>query len=168
MTRFHRLLGALTLALFLPAVAAADDATEVSNYVLTDAGLAKYSQATRAMANLSGDQTGACEDHGDAQTISQAAARFDRYPAAKSAIQAAGMTPREYVVFSFAVLQTGLAAWGADQAGGKLPPGSSAANVAWFRKNQAALKKLETTDAYSDCDEFAEEEEEVEEEEIDE
>lgn len=155
---------AATLVLLLPGIAAAQDrdAQEVQAYVLTDAGLAKYTQATRAMAALAGDQTGACEDHDDAQSISQAAARFDRFPAAKSAILATGMTPREYVVFSLAVLQTGLAAWGADQAGGKLPAGTSAANVAWYRKNEANLKKLETQDAYKDCEEFAEEDEEEE------
>ena len=160
MSRFHRLLGALTLALFLPALAAADDEQEISNYVLTDAGLAKYSQASRQLAALPDDRARACDDEGDVESISEVAAKMDSYPAAKSAIQSAGLTSREYVVFSFALLQTGLAVWGADQAGGKLPPGTSAANVAWYRKNAANLKKLEATNASEACDDaFAEEEE---------
>jgi len=156
MSRFHRLLGALTLALFLPSLAAAQggDSEELQRYVLTDAGLAKYSQATRQMAALPGEQTGDCEndEDSDSQSIDELAAKLDRHPAAKGAIQAAGMTTREYVVFSFALLQTGLAVWAADQAGGKLPDGTSAANVAWYKKNEVNLKKLETFSAQSDCD----------------
>ena len=154
MTRFHRLLGALTLALFLPALAAADDAKEVQNYVLTDAGLAKYSQAARRLAVMEAEQTGACDDSGDSdsKSISEVAAKFDRYPAAKGVIQEAGLTPREYVVFSFALLQTGLAVWGADQAGGKAT-GVSAANVAFYKKNEAFLKKLDTITQPKFCEE---------------
>jgi len=146
MSRFQRLLGALTLALFLPVIAIADDEQEVKNYVLTDAGLAKYSQAARQLAAMDAEQTGACEeseDGEDAQSISDVVAKMDRYPAAKNAITSAGMTTREYVVFSFALLQTGLAVWGADQTGGQAA-GASAANVAFYKKNEANLKKLET------------------------
>lgn len=164
MSRFHRVLGALTLALILPVTASADDEQEIRNYVLTDAGLAKYTQAARQLATLPDDRARACEDEGDVESISEMVAKLDGYPAAKSAIQSAGLTSREYVVFSFALLQTGLAVWGADQAGGTPPPGTSAANMAWYRKNAANLKKLETTNASTDCDDaFAEEEEAVDE-----
>ena len=154
MSRFHRLFGALTLALFLTAVAAADDAKEVQNYVLTDAGLAKYSQAARRMAVMDAAQTGACEqseDGDDSQSISEVAAKLDRYPAAKNTIEEAGMTTREYVVFSFALLQTGLAVWGAEQSGGKATV--SAANVAFYKKNEAFLKKLDTITQPKFCEE---------------
>jgi hypothetical protein len=105
MSRFHRLLSALTLAFFLPVIAIADDEQEIKNYVLTDAGLAKYSQAARQLAMMDAAQTGACEeseDGEDAQSISDVVAKMDRYPAAKNAITSAGMSTREYVVFSFA------------------------------------------------------------------
>ena len=159
MTRFHRLLGALTLALILPVIASADDEQEVRNYVLTDAGLAKYSQAARQLAVMDTAQTGACEeseDGDDAQTISDVVAKFDRYPAAKNAITSAGMTPREYIVFSFALLQTGLAVWGADQSGGQAQ-GVSAANIAFYKKNEAFLKKLDTITQKPFCEEEEEE-----------
>ena len=165
MSRFHRLLGALSIALFLPALAAAQDrdAQEVQKYVLTDAGLAKYSQATREMVMLPGEETGACEDDdSDSQSIDQAAARLDSFPAAKNAIQSAGMSTREYIVFSFALLQTGLAVWGGEQAGGKLPPGISQANVDFYQRNDVQLKKLSSLTTFKDCDdedEFEEEEE---------
>ena len=77
---------------------------------------------------------------------------MDRHPAAKNAITSAGMTTREYVVFSFALLQTGLAVWGADQTGGQAQ-GVSAANVAFYKKNEANLKKLETISQPASCEE---------------
>jgi hypothetical protein len=155
MSRFLRLLSALTLALLLSPPAAADDEQEVQKYVLTDAGLAKYSQAARQLAMMDAAQTGACdesEDSEDSQSISDVVAKFDRYPAAKNVITSAGMTPREYVVFSFALLQTGLAVWGADQSGGQAQ-GVSAANVAFYKRNEANLKKLETVTQPRYCEE---------------
>ena len=157
MFRLHHVLGALTLALFLPVIAAADDEQEIKNYVLTDAGLAKYSQAARQLAAMDAAQTGACEESEDgeeAQSISDVVAKMDRYPAAKNAITSAGMTTREYVVFSFALLQTGLAVWGAEQTGGQAA-GASAANVAFYKKNEANLKKLETITEPASCEEEA-------------
>lgn len=155
MSRFNRLLSALTLVLFLPVIATADDEQEIRNYVLTDAGLAKYSQAARQLAVMDTAQTGACEESeggDDAQSISDVVARMDRHPAAKNAITSAGMTTREYVVFSFALLQTGLAVWGAEQTGGQAQ-GVSAANVAFYKKNEANLKKLETVSQPASCEE---------------
>lgn len=53
----HRLLGAMTIALLLPGFAAAQDrdAAEVQSHVLTDAGFAKYTQATKKIAELPED-----------------------------------------------------------------------------------------------------------------
>jgi hypothetical protein len=92
------------------------------------------------------------DDGDDLQSIDDAAAKLNASPAAKAAIQSAGLTPREYVVFSFSLLQTGLGAWAADQPGGKLPPGTSKANVDFYKKHQADLKKLETFRQGDDCD----------------
>jgi hypothetical protein len=152
MSRFHRLLSVLTLALLLPPLAIANDEQEIQKYVLTDAALAKYSAATRKLAELPPDAA-ACEDDGDdPQSIDDAAAKLNASPAAKAALQSAGLTPREYVVFTFSLLQTGLGAWAADQPGGKLPPGTSKANVDFYKKHQADLKKLETFRQSDDCD----------------
>jgi hypothetical protein len=108
MFTFHRLLGAVTIALLLPGFAAAQDrdTQEVQKYTLTDAGLAKYSQATKKLAALPG---GDCDDD-DSQSIDDAAAKLNASPGAKTAIQSAGLTPREYVLFSFSLLHSGLAA----------------------------------------------------------
>lgn len=162
MSRFHRLLSVLTLALLLlPPLAIADDEQEIQKYVLTDAGLAKYSAATKKLAELPPDAA-ACEDEDDgddSQSIDDAAAKLSASPAAKAAIQSAGLTPREYVVFSFSLLQNGLGAWAADQPGGKLPPGTSKANVDFYKKHQADLKKLEIFRQGDDCDDDREDDE---------
>ena len=56
------------------------------------------------------EQISSCSDEESAESISDVAARLDRSPAAKSAIQSAGLTTRECVVFTFAMFQAGLAA----------------------------------------------------------
>ena len=61
------------------------------------------------------------------------------------------MSTREYIVFSFAMMQSGLAAWGLDQPGGKLPPGVSAANVEFYRKHAVELQKLAEETEDSKC-----------------
>lgn len=146
----HRLLSAVTIALLLSGYAVAQDrdAREVQSHVLTDAGLAKYTQATKKMAALPG---GDCDDD-DAQSVDQMTAKLNASPGAKAAIQSAGMTTREYVVFTWSLLQTGLAAWAVDQPGGKLPPGTSKANVDFYKKHEADLKQLEGLRRDDNCD----------------
>ncbi|MDH4255538.1 MAG: hypothetical protein OEX13_13560 [Gammaproteobacteria bacterium] len=153
----HRLLSTVMIALLLPGFAAAQDrdAKEVQSHVLTDTGLAKYTQATKTIAALPG---GACDD-GDSKSIDQMTAKLNASPGVKAAIQSAGMTTREYVVFTWSLLQTGLAAWAVDQPGGKLPPGTSKANVDFFKKHEADLKQLEGLKQDNDCDEDRESDE---------
>ena len=144
---------ALALALLLPAVAGATqapdaDAREVSAYQLTEPGLGKFAQATRGLMGLQVDD---CQEDTDVKTISEAVAKLDAMPGAKAAIESAGMSTREYIVFSFAMMQSGLAAWGLDQPGGKLPPGVSAANVEFYRKHAVELQKLAEETEDSKC-----------------
>lgn len=148
-----------------PQIARAQDAdtAEVQRYLLTDAGLAKYSQATKKLASLPRDSA-ACSDDGDgsgSQSIDQMAAKLGAVPGAKAAVQAAGMSLREYVVFSMSLLQNGLAAWALDQPGGKLPQGVSKANVDFVRKHDAQLKQLHGLSPHG-CDDDAAEDEATE------
>ena len=132
----------IALMLILPAVAAAQDrdAQEVSRYVLTDGGLAKYTLATEKLSAAGCEIES--EDDSDTASLTAAVALIDANPPAKAAIQSAGMTSREYIVFGMSMLQSGLAAWGLDQPGGKLPPGISMANVSFFRKHAAEMERL--------------------------
>lgn len=145
---------ALLLAAVAPGVHAQDaDGAEVKRYVLTEAGLAKYSQAHRNLAALPAGRTGSCDDDsGDSPTsISGMVAKLDATPGAKAAVQSSGMTTREYVVFSMSLLQNGLAAWALDQPGGKLPAGVSKSNVDFVKKHDAELKRLGEVGRKNDC-----------------
>jgi hypothetical protein len=77
---------------------------------------------------------------------------MDGVPGVKSALKGAGMTSREYLLFSWSVFQNGMAAWALDQPGGKLPPGVKMANVNFYRAHEAELKRLgELTEEMVGC-----------------
>jgi len=128
------------------------DTREVSNYVLTEAALVKYTQAVHSLGSLVKSMPGACADGEDAKSLDELAARLDAVPQVRAAMKSAGISSREYLVFSLSLLQNGMAAWALDQPGGKLPPGTSMANVKFFRTHDAALKKLGEETKTADCD----------------
>ncbi len=128
-----------------PAVAQDPDSREVSAYVLTEASLAKFAQASKNLAGI----PGACEEQDDddedsdgTETIDQMVAKLNAKPGAQAAVQSAGMTSRDYIVFMFSMMQSGMSAWALKQPGGKLPPGVSQANVDFFNKHETAMAKL--------------------------
>lgn len=127
------------------------DTREIAAYVLTEAGLAKYSNATASLGKLARQATGDCESE-SATSIDDAAARFDALPGVKAAIQSAGLSTREYVVFTWSLFQSGMAAWAVGQPGGKLPPGTSKANVDFYRAHEAALKRIGEQTEADECD----------------
>ena len=144
------------LALMLPAAATAQvnhDTQEINSYVLTDAGLARYTKAAQALGALRKQVSGDCDDDSDdnPKSLDQMVAKFNSVPRAKAALQGAGMTTREYIVFSMSIFQTGMASWALSQPGGKLPPGVSMANVNFYRKNEAAMSRLGTDSDSDDC-----------------
>jgi hypothetical protein len=69
------------------------------------------------------------------------------------------MTTGVYVVFTWSLRQTCLAALAVDQPGGKLPQGTSKANVDFYKKHQAELQKLEGLKQGDDCDDDREDDE---------
>jgi hypothetical protein len=144
--------------LSFPGSAAAQDADmrDVQRYVLTSAGLAKYTHATKKLAELPAAQARACggdddDDDADAQSIGDMVAKLESVPGAKAAVQGAGLTMREYVVFTMSLLQNGLAAWAVTQPGGKLPPGVSKANVDFVQAHDADLKQLQQYSRNDEC-----------------
>ena len=151
------LLAVLALTLMLPAPSQAltdRDTQEINSYVLTDAGLARYTKAIKALGPIAKNMSNDCEDDddSDAQSIDQMVVKVNAVAGAKAALQSAGMTPREYLLFTMSIFQTGFASWGLSQPGGKLPPGVSMANVNFYRKNEAALAKLGQATQSDDCD----------------
>ena len=154
------LLATATMMLTVSHLASAQDADteEVRRYALTDTGLAKYTQATKRLAALPAAGSGACDDEDTVtQSLADMAAKLDALPGVKAAIQSAGMTSREYVLFSMSLLHTGMAGWAAGQPGGKLPPGVSKANVDFMKKHATELKQLEALSPRDDCGDDAEE-----------
>lgn len=109
---------AIAVVLFVSGASLARDFTdrdtkEIGSYVLTEAVLAKYTQATKNPGTLARRMSDDCSDDDDsenAQSLDASVARFDAIPGVKAAIKAAGMTTREYIVFSWSVFQNGLAA----------------------------------------------------------
>ena len=145
------------LALLPPVVAGAQspadrDTKEITGYVLTDATLAKYTKAVHKLQPLMDRLPQDCDDDEGSQSLDGAAARMDRVPEAKSALKAAGMTSREYLLFSWSVFQNGMAAWALEQPGGKLPPGTKPANVTFYRAHMAELERLGELTKQADCD----------------
>lgn len=152
----------LALILTGPAAANPKDQREISAYALTEAGLGKFTKATQNLAAVPGACVHEDEDAGGSgnESIDQLAARLDSIPGAKAAIQSAGMTSREYVVFMFSMMEAGLSSWAVSQPGGKLPPGVSQANVDFYRKHEAAMAAIGENDS---CGGDSGEEEEPEE-----
>lgn len=120
----------------------ASDTNEIASYLLTDAGLAKYTQATKNLEPLAQQIGCASESDDDTQSLDQLVARIESTPGARAAIQSAGMTPREYIVFTFSLVHNALGAWAAGQPGAQLPPGTVMANVDFYREHEAALQAL--------------------------
>jgi hypothetical protein len=128
------------------------DAKEVTEYVLTDAALAKYTQAVGKLQPLMGQLSQDCDGEDGPKSLNDAAKRMDQVSGAKPALKAAGMTSREYLVFSWSVFQNGMAAWALDQPGAKMPPGVKMANVNFYRAHEAELKKLGEVAKQAECD----------------
>lgn len=147
MTLRHRLAGLLiaaaALGLAAPASANEKDKREISAYALTESGLAKFAQATQNLGAVPGAcARGEADDGSGDETLDQLTARLDAIPGAKAAIQSAGMTTREYIVFMFSMVEAGLSSWAVSQPGGKLPPGVSKANVDFYKSHEAAMAAL--------------------------
>ncbi len=149
----------LLAAWFAPGTTTAQQITnaetrEIESYVLTEAGLAKYALAMKYFSAHKKDMPKDCDSDDSSKSLAQLVARINAIPSAHAAITSAGLTTREYLIFSFSLFQNGLAAWGLDQPGGKLPPGLSMANIKFIRAHQAAIAKLNAgSDSGSDdCD----------------
>ncbi len=151
------------LALPVPATANENDKREISSYVLTEAGLAKFTQATQALSAIPGACAREDEDDDDSNSASldQLVAKLNAVPGAQAAIQSAGMTTREYVVFMWSMMQSGMSAWALQQSG-KLPPGVSQANVDFYNKHEAAMRALGDNDPCGNDSDDGEEDENAE------
>lgn len=132
---------ACAIALFLAVSSSADDTSEVAAYKLTETGLAKYMQATRNLVQF-GKELANCDGEDMSMSLDATVARLDAVPGVRAAITSAGMTTREYVVFGWAIVHNGMAAWLADQPDATLPPDTSPANLAFYKTHEAAIAEF--------------------------
>lgn len=156
MKKMHPLLCAAALAFATLAGAEAPpdaDLAEIRAVTLTEASFAKYVEATRNLAAAQFENCAADDDDADAGNASVAtmAAKLDGVPAARAAVQAAGLTSRQYVVYSLALMENGFAAY--MPAGSKLPAGINPANVEFMRSHAAEMDKLGDEIDDPDCGE---------------
>ena len=151
MRSIPRLLAVATAAvasLAAPLGAQSDEET-LARYRLTEAALAKFTQASRnfiAVAKADSTVLAEEEDEGEnSKSIAEIAALYDRHPALKRAITSAGMTTREYVTFVMSMFQAGMAAWLVEQQGGKfdnVPAGTPHENIRFYQRHKAELERI--------------------------
>jgi hypothetical protein len=139
-------------ALLLPAARAETlpeaDTREVRSYALTETALGRYVEATRKLSAIPLDCS--AEEPG-ISNLTEAAARIDAMPGGKAALQSAGLTSREYVVFAFSLIENAYASYALEQPGGKLPPGVSITNVEFLRRNSGVIEQLANETEVADC-----------------
>ena len=155
MTLRHRFAGlfivAATIGLAVPGAAAANDNDKRERSRPTRSA-SPASRNSRRRRRTSSAVPGACarkddDDDSNSQSLDQMVAKLNAMPGAQAAIQSAGMTTREYVVFMWSrCCRTGMAAWALKQPGGKLPPGVSQANVDFYKKHEAAMTAIGEND----------------------
>ncbi|HEU4640947.1 MAG TPA: hypothetical protein VFS44_00740 [Gemmatimonadaceae bacterium] len=128
------------------------DMQALASYRLTESTLHKVMQAGRNLAALAKDPAARAymekaqqEDQPEAKTIADMAKQFDGIPPMKKAITSAGLTSREYAMFTMSMLQASLAAAMMDAKGPyklkELPKGTPPENVAFVRAHKAELEK---------------------------
>lgn len=141
----------------------ASDVEELRRYRLTMDDMRKWVEAQRTMARLeragaeseSGEaapgtdaemESEEAEPVGDTQTLDGIAARVESIPEFKNAVEAAGLTAREYAVVTLAYMQAAMAtaAMGMGADGDSLATAMKVnpANVDFIRKNETELNQL--------------------------
>ena len=124
------------------------DEETLARYRLTEAGLVKFTQASRSFIAIAKADSAALEqesEESDGMTIAQMAAVYDGHPGLKRAITSAGMTSREFVTFLMSMFQAGMAAWLVEQQGGKfdkVPAGIPHENIRFYQQHRAALDSI--------------------------
>ena len=142
----------------LAAAPSADrDIQEVDAYVLTEAALTKYAQATKKLQALPRRAAAHCDDSGDdasgnRKSIAAQVAQLEATPGAAAAVKSAGLSTHEYVVLSWSLLQAGLASWAVAQPGARQPTGVLKSNVAFYRAHEAAIKTIAPASDSGGCE----------------
>lgn len=134
------------------------DTKEIGAFRLTMDGLTKFSNSLKTLGELTKKNPSLKEkvDNSDSgeQTIDETLALYDRHPEVVSAIKTSGLTPRQFVVTSYALVANSMAL-AYRKAGMKgIPPGASTANMEFIEAHQKEIQALnpnkENTDPQDD------------------
>ncbi len=126
------------------------DVREARALVLTEADFAKWIDANHKLRAIDFKNCIA-EDDDSEDSIAAALAELEGTPGAAAAVTAAGMTSRQFVVFSFAMAEDAVASFMSQSAGGKMPEGVNPANVAFVRKHGPELQALANENESEGC-----------------
>ncbi len=152
---FLVLMFALLAATFGPQVQAAGggdaDLRELSRYTLTMADIRKYAAANANLAKhpkAEENEDSEDDEDSDNESLDEMAARIAKMPEARKAIEAAGLTPRQYAVITMALFQASMAQFaveqGADPAKVAREASVNPANIRFVKENKAELEKLKS------------------------
>lgn len=142
------------LAMFAPDVHSAPndaDLRELSRYELTMSDFRKYAAATETLAKHAKTQDEYVDEEmgdavADAESLDDMAARLGRVPGARQAIESSGLTVRQYMVISMAIMQAAFAQFavdqGADPAKVAKDAGVNPANLEFVKEHKAEIEKL--------------------------
>ena len=126
------------------------DLQELSRYQLTIVDLRKYAAANANLAKQpkaeQGDDDAEAEDEGDNESLDVMAARIESNPIARKAVEAAGLSARQYAVITMALFQASLAQYAVEQGAdpGKIAreTGVNPANIRFVKEHKAELEQM--------------------------
>ena len=131
------------------------DLRELARYELTLADVRKFAAANAAIAKHpkaeqnDDEEEDEDESSNDDESLDEMAARIGRIPEARKAIEAAGLTLRQYAVITMALFQAAFAQYaveqGADPAKVARDAGVNPANLRFVKEHKAELEKLKGT-----------------------
>ena len=124
------------------------DLRELSRYQLTMADVRKFEAANANLAKHPKEEQDDddAEDEGDNESLDEMAARIESNPIARKAVEAAGLSARQYVVITMALLQASLAQYAVEQGAdpGKIAreTGVNPANIRFVKEHKAELEQM--------------------------
>ena len=126
------------------------DLRELSRYQLTMADVRKFEAANANLAKHPKPEQDDddAEDENANESLDEMAARIESNPIARTAVEAAGLSARQYVVITMALFQASLAQYAVDQGAdpGKIAreTGVNPANIRFVKEHKAELEQMKS------------------------
>jgi hypothetical protein len=116
----------------------------VRKYAAANANLAKHPKVEE-----DDDAEDHNDDDSDDESLDGMVARIEKIPTARTAIESAGLTVRQYAVITMALIQASMAQFavesGADPAKVARDAGVNPANIRFVKEHKAELQKMQGT-----------------------